>query len=197
MESNPEPTPEVVRVQSPTVSVRVPGWKLLAFIAGLLPVVSIFVALFSNYIMQRAYLTASTDPRIKMQLEETIERQTGRLEQEIAEMRAQIEAQPKTPDKSGLAIQLKRIETAVTDLQARHAKLEQVIIDNPAKAVEVPLLRKDLDNLKDAQQQNAASLKQSVDQVYDVNKWLLGVMAVSIVTLAVSNLLRGKEKKPE
>lgn len=101
------------------------------------------------------------------------------------------------PEGSQVAAQLNHLETSVTDLQTRHSKLEEVILNNPTKAIEVPLIRRDLDNLKDSQQQNLLALKQGIDQVYDLNKWLLGAMAISIITLAISNFLKGKEKEKQ
>jgi uncharacterized protein (DUF3084 family) len=118
------------------------------------------------------------------------------LEKDVASLRNQLQALSNVPDENKIAIQLKGMDTALTDLKARHAKLEDAILTNPAKAIEVPLLRKDLDNLKDSQQQNLLALQQGVDRIYDLNKWLLGAMAVSIITLAISNVLSGRKKKP-
>lgn len=120
------------------------------------------------------------------------------MSENVNNLKAQLDTLSQIPDESKFAIQLRDINTVLTDLKSRQSKLEEVIMSNPAKAIEVPLLRKDLDSLKDAQQQNLLALRQGVDQVYDLNKWLLGAMAVSIVTLAISNLMKGREKeKPE
>ena len=113
----------------------------------------------------------------------------------INQLQAKLDALSNIPEQAKVAVQLKDLQNNLKDLWTRESKLEEVILSNPAKAIEVPLIRKDLDNLKDAQQQNMLAVKQGVDQVYDLNKWLLGAMAVSIVTLAISNLIKGKEKE--
>jgi len=167
--------------------------QLLALIAAFITILATFAGVFNNYIAERVMV-----PDLKLESRfESLDVKIKALDDGLVKLRAQTENLSLLPEQSKVAIQLKGIDAAVKDLQTRHSELEQAILANPGKAIEVPLLRKDLDNLKDAQQQNALALKQGVDQVYDLNKWLLGAMAVSIVTLAVSNLLRGTEKKSE
>lgn len=100
------------------------------------------------------------------------------------------------PKEDTLYIEMQKVSTSVSDLNSRESKIESIILESPAKALEMPLLRRDLDNVKEAQQAAVVSLKESVDRVYDLNKWLLGAMAVSVVTLAAGNLLKPKETKP-
>jgi hypothetical protein len=100
------------------------------------------------------------------------------------------------PTENALNIGIQKLQTSVDDVSSRETKLEAVIMQIPANALDTPLLRRDLDNLKDTQQVALSSLKDSVDRIYDLNKWLLGAMAISIVTLAVGNLLKPKEVKP-
>jgi regulator of replication initiation timing len=164
-------------------------WELLSLIAGM---ITVFASLFLTvspeiFRPNPSDFTVSRIDRLESNLAQTSD--------DLSKLKEQIKSLSSVPDNTKVAIQLTTINATVTDLQARHSKLESAILENPTKAIEVPLLRKDLDNLKDAQQQNMAALKQGVDQVYDLNKWLLGAMAISIVTLAVSNLLKGREKE--
>jgi hypothetical protein len=137
--------------------------------------------------------TPVMDERV-YRLFEKLNHDLEKLRENVVGVEGQLKNISNVPEQSQVAAQLKGIDTAVKDLQARQSKLEEVIISNPAKAIEVPLIRKDLDNLKESQQQNLLAIKQGIDQVYDLNKWLLGAMAISIITLAVSNFLKGKEK---
>jgi len=124
-----------------------------------------------------------------------IHQELQEMSKNVNNLKGQLDTLSQIPDEAKFTIQLQSINTVVSDLKTRQSKLEEVIMSNPAKAIEVPLLRKDLDGLKDAQQQNMLALRQGVDQIYDLNKWLLGAMAVSIVTLAISNLIKGREKE--
>ena len=54
------------------------------------------------------------------------------------------------------------------------------------------MLRRDLESLRDAQSQGLTAVRQSVDQVYDLTKWLLGALAVGILSLAISNYFTRK-----
>jgi hypothetical protein len=78
------------------------------------------------------------------------------------------------PKEDALYLEIKKLSSAVDDISSREGKLESAIMQNPAKALEVPLLRRDLDNLKDSQQSTFLTLKDGIDRVYDLNKWLLG-----------------------
>jgi len=132
--------------------------------------------------------------RYSIEQSKTLQDKYAVLDKKVDSLGGQLQALSNIPDQNKIAIQLKGMDVALNDLKTRHTKLEDAILTNPAKAIEVPLLRKDLDNLKDSQQQNLLALQQGVDRVYDLNKWLLGAMAVSIITLAISNVLRGKKK---
>ena len=119
-----------------------------------------------------------------------------RLSVQINELQKHFASLSSIPAENTLSIEIQKLNTAQDALSTREEKLEFAIMRNPAQALEVPLLRRDLDNLKDAQQAAYSTLKDSVDRIYDLNKWLLGAMAISIVTLAVGNLLKPKETKP-
>jgi hypothetical protein len=89
------------------------------------------------------------------------------------------------------------LKEQIDQLARRQKLIEDAISRDPAKALELPLMRRDLDNLKESQIQSANSVKQSVDQVYDLNKWLFGGMALSVFAVAIGNLLRGRSRTEE
>jgi hypothetical protein len=146
------------------------------------------------------YITTSSSVRLEpvnLRVEQVASVEVAR---EVASLRAEVKAVQDSiqnardlPKDTKLAIQLQQIQNALADVQTRQSKLEQAILTNPAKALEVPLLQRDLENLKTAQQANILAVKEGVDRVYDLNKWLLGAMAVSIVTLAIGTFLKSKE----
>jgi hypothetical protein len=94
------------------------------------------------------------------------------------------------PKDAKLSFQLQQIQKTVANIQGRQDQLEQVIVTSPSKVLEIPLIKRDLDNLKDAQKAEIISIKEGVDRVYDLNKWLLGAMAVSIIALAIGSFLK-------
>jgi hypothetical protein len=92
-----------------------------------------------------------------------------------------------------IATELGQVQASVQGLASRLEKLENAILANPAKALEIPLILRDIEGLRASQATAINAMKDGVDRLYDINKWLLGAMAVSIVTLAISNFLRPKE----
>jgi hypothetical protein len=173
---------------------RVSAMEWLSIVAGTITALTVLATLLVNWSSQTNGPTLVNQYDVERYVR--VQEKISVLEKDVASLRNQLQALSNVPDENKIAIQLKGMDTALTDLKARHAKLEDAILTNPAKAIEVPLLRKDLDNLKDSQQQNLLALQQGVDRIYDLNKWLLGAMAVSIITLAISNVLSGRKKKP-
>ncbi len=97
-----------------------------------------------------------------------------------------------SPTEKG-ALAIRGVQADIKAISDRQEKIESVISTNPSKALEMILMQRDLDNLKSSVQANNASLRDNVDKIYDLNKWLLGAMAVSIVTLAVGSFMKNKD----
>jgi hypothetical protein len=74
-------------------------------------------------------------------------------------------------------------------LDGRLARLEGAIMRRPDSALAIPMIRRDLDHLKDSNAQAIGAIKSSVDQVYDLTKWLIGALALGVLSLAATNLL--------
>lgn len=89
-----------------------------------------------------------------------------------------------------------KVEKSLKDVTSRLSSLEGVLLDNPSKAIQTILIQKDLENVKSTNQAELLSLRQEIERVYDLNKWLIGLlftMAVGILSLAISNLFKNKK----
>jgi len=117
------------------------------------------------------------------------------MERAIAEIKERMDKVtapvPGKPENARLA----DIEARLDAVTKKQAELESYIMATPEKALAVPLLRRDLDAQKDSAAQSAASLKANIDQLYDITKWLLGTMAVSVLGLAFSTFFRNYQVK--
>ncbi len=60
--------------------------------------------------------------------------------------------------------------------QADIAKLNAAIQQSPDKALAVPLLRKDFDNMRDMYRHDLENTQSEISRVYDQNKWFIGLM---------------------
>jgi hypothetical protein len=88
------------------------------------------------------------------------------------------------------------VAASVRGLDARLTALEGAIGESPVKALEVPLLRRDLENLKQSDAAATDGLRSDYDRQYDLMKWLLGTFVLGMIgTLATLFALsrRGKE----
>lgn len=75
-------------------------------------------------------------------------------------------------------------------LSARLSLIEKVILESPSKALEIPMLRRDIDSNRLGNTEAVASIQHSVDRVYDQNKYVMITIAVSIILLAVSTFVK-------
>jgi chromosome segregation ATPase len=83
----------------------------------------------------------------------------------------------------------------------RMEKLEAVILADPQKAVELPLIKRDLQAFQQQVDRDLNAAKAENARVYDLMKWLVGLMALvslSLVGTAVSSVFKrepGKEDR--
>jgi hypothetical protein len=95
-------------------------------------------------------------------------------------------------------IELAQLKSQMAELNASVKNLEKVILDNPEKAISIPLLKKQLENQKDQNEKEFRYTKDEIARVYDMNKWIIGLvfgMLVSIIILNISNLLSKNKKE--
>jgi hypothetical protein len=70
-------------------------------------------------------------------------------------------------------------------------------MNSPEKALSVPLLRQDLENMKISYHSDGVEYTRQIDRVYDQNKWFIGLMfsmALGLIGLAISNFLQIKRR---
>jgi hypothetical protein len=104
------------------------------------------------------------------------------------------------PPESVLATRLAATDKSIADVNDRLSKLEKVILEDPPKALEMPLLRNQLDALSHSYQSDIIAVRQEIAQVYDLNKWFIGLMftmALGIIGLAVTNFIKVGKKGDE
>ena len=104
-----------------------------------------------------------------------------------------------TPDtKTDALKQVAAIKENVGKLTGRIDAIDAAIVENPTKALSVPLLRQDLENLKGDYLTDRENATKEIDRIYDQNKWFIGLMftmALGIIGLAVSNFIQLKKPK--
>ena len=163
---------------------------ILYFVTVLLSVVVGFYTLFLGRPPRRVDVPLNTEQVARIS---ALVGRISSLEAQLTATRTQFSKPPSLPPEAMVPAELKKLQSTVDDLNGRLVKLEGAILATPAKALEIPLLQRDLENVKTSQQSMMAAVKDGVDRVYDLNKWLLGAMAVSVISLAAASFLKGKE----
>ena len=83
---------------------------------------------------------------------------------------------------AGLAEKLSQFDSLKNDLD----ELKYIILDNPSKALTLPLIRKDIAEIEKRQADLALATQAEVGRIYDFSKWFLALMitlAVGLVTM--------------
>jgi len=89
------------------------------------------------------------------------------------------------------------IKAELHNLKQDLKKVDEIVIENPEKALSLPLLRRDIQSLKDEVGKNSLNQKEEIARVYDMNKWIIGLvfsMIVSIVILNISSINKAKKE---
>jgi hypothetical protein len=173
------------------------GSTILAVTAGVLGATVAFWVVFNAFNTERflsEQVKITTIPELSQSDIAVLKARIDDNQKTLSTLNAQIQHSiANIPPQSALNLQLQQLSTSVGDINDRLTKLESVILNNPVEALEIPLMQRDIDNIKASEKDGFKSVKESIDRIYDISKWLLGAMAISIISLAVGNLLKSKE----
>lgn len=176
-------------------NIRIRLAETVAITAGLLAAIGAIIALAIG-----GSLTRNVDSLTVKLVEERIDSLAVQLKDDVITVQKDFSAikdefnklTTLSPD-AKIASKISQLENSVSELDHGLKSLEKVILDNPTKALEMPLLSKDVDNLKVSYQSEILALRQEVSRVYDLNKWFIGLMftmAIGIIGLAVTNFIK-------
>jgi hypothetical protein len=108
---------------------------------------------------------------------------------ELSRIEAQQEAL-RSPDK--LPPPLAVLDARLKQIEQKQGRIEQTIMSNPDRALELPLMRRDLETLQQRQTASADELRRSIELVFDLSMGLLGGIFVGFVALAINAFVRRK-----
>lgn len=101
-------------------------------------------------------------------------------------------------DANNLLASVAEVRELGYNLDERLGRLEGAILQNPEKALSVPLLRRDLDNLERSYASGVESLRAEVERIYGVAKWFGGLILAMVIGVAInsaSKLIDGRLRK--
>ncbi|MGA3118832.1 MAG: hypothetical protein ABSF90_30970 [Syntrophobacteraceae bacterium] len=115
--------------------------------------------------------------------------QSTELAEQLAAMRITVEK---------VASHIDTLDKQTASIDERMLKIESVILADPQKVLELPLLKRDLQTLQQQLDRDINALRGENTHVYDLMKWLIGLMALvslSLIGAAVGNIFRGAPSK--
>jgi hypothetical protein len=153
---------------------------LLGALAGI--VVAASTALFFPTASSR--WASEKDAATMRKIVQDLEKRTEVLEQSIRQITA--------PQKGG-QVSPTALSASVQQLRADVDGLDAAILADPAKALAVPMLRRDLDSLAQRNRDDLLAARDEIGRVYDLTKWFIGLMftmAVGLIGLAVTTFMQ-------
>ena len=85
-------------------------------------------------------------------------------------------------------------ELRIKELEDKIQTLSDIIIENPEKSLTIPLINKDIENIKKENTLQIEMIKDKVETVIDLNEWILGLIFSLLITIVISNLSKNKQK---
>jgi len=74
------------------------------------------------------------------------------------------------------------------------AIINKAIMQSPEKALEIPILKRDIESLHQQYEGTTQALEREITRAYDTIKWVIGTIILSILGLAGSVILKAKEE---
>ncbi len=171
--------------------------SLLAGAAGIASVVGVTVILSAGV---SGFGAGRRDAEVSVLTlrQEVTEQGVKTLGGDIKRIEAQIQAILKLPAEAQTTAELKRLADEVTAISGKYDILSTAISDNPARAVSVPLLRKEIEHMQQRQRDGLLASQQQIDRVYEQNYWFIGLMvtlSVGLIGIAAGNLYRSTKEQ--
>lgn len=106
------------------------------------------------------------------------------LKNRIASIQEKVDAAAAQKALSNTSVQ--SLQSDVTALKQELAGFEIALGDDPAKKLAVPMLRKDLDSLREQQRADAAALHDEMARTFGLMEWLLGLLGLGSLATGIT-----------
>jgi hypothetical protein len=125
---------------------------------------------------------------------ETVKAQLRRVEERV-QVLSSSPREAFTPDV--VTQRIVELQTVLESTNKRLARIEEVILADPSKALELTLLKRDIQSIQAVQAANMDAVKDGAERVYDMMKWILGSTVLAVLALSLGSVFKGFFKSPE
>ncbi|TKJ44753.1 hypothetical protein CEE35_06825 [Candidatus Aerophobetes bacterium Ae_b3b] len=114
------------------------------------------------------------------------------LEKALSRINAELDHITSLPKESKEYLQFEKIRAEIQEQQGSLDALKIIIMENPEKALDMTLLRRDIKMLhEDVQTMTLSSIK-DIDRIYEFSKWFMFLVVTAIIGVATIALLKPK-----
>ncbi|WP_163131041.1 hypothetical protein [Agarivorans sp. Alg241-V36] len=111
---------------------------------------------------------------------------------EFKEIKAKIDAMGELPTELPVSTKIAELENRINDLSGTLDKLNNAILESPQKALELPLLKRDIVSLQSQLDSTVTNIDKQVSRAYDMFKWITGSLVLGLISLAIGLFVREK-----
>lgn len=125
-----------------------------------------------------------------------LELRLSTFKSELSQVKNTLVSVSSLPEGVAWKTEASKMQTRITVIYDKLSALENALTVDPAKALAVPILRKDLDNVEKNLKAELHQTRLEIDRMYDQNKWFIGLMftiALSVLGMAASSFLNKKD----
>jgi len=115
------------------------------------------------------------------------------IKNDLLSVKAQLDKVSMLPKETALALKIEELNSTLLVLRSQVSKLNEAIIEDPEKALSAVLLRKELDTMKSDYNNSISLVRQQIENVSDLGKWLVGILlalSVSILAVAIGGIVQ-------
>jgi len=91
---------------------------------------------------------------------------------------------------------LNNVKSDLTGVRTSVDKLNDALGSNPEKAIALPLVKKDLEDLRNSTQRDLDALRGEMTRGYDLNKWLIGLILAAVLGTLINTRLQTRNVLP-
>lgn len=113
---------------------------------------------------------------------------------QINQIENKLTAIANVPKDQPFAPKIAEIETDIATLKENMDGINSVIMETPQKALQIPILRKDIEALRNELLVGMKSIEREVSRAYETIRWVIGTILFGILSLSASILFKGRKE---
>ncbi len=112
----------------------------------------------------------------------------------VSAVETQIAALSQISETNALTAEVNRVSNSLGKLEENMSRIQTAILDDPMKALEVPLLRKDMESIKSLNEAQITAVRGEVERTNGLLIGTIVALALGVLGTALPNLFK-KDKK--